>query len=285
MAAITAAMVKNLRERTGLGMMDCKKALVEADGDAELAIENLRKSSGMKAAKKAGRTAADGKISLKVEGTTGIIVEVNCETDFAAKDSNFLEFVSAVTEEAFANKVSDVQQLLDGGFEKTRVELVQKIGENVSIRRIGIIEGDVTPYLHTTGKIGVLVVLENGNEELGRDIAMHIAAADPQPQFVNTADVPEAIIAAEKDIYVAQAAESGKPPEIIEKMVGGRVRKFLSEISLVEQPFVKDPDTKIGALLKKEGASVVNFVRFQVGEGIEVEETDFAAEVASQLGQ
>jgi elongation factor Ts len=163
--------------------------------------------------------------------------------------------------------------------------LVQKIGENVSIRRIGIIEGDVTSYLHTTGKIGVLVVLENGNEELGRDIAMHIAAADPQPQFVNTADVPEAIIAAEKDIYVAQAAESGKPPEIIEKMVGGRVRKFLSEISLVEQPFVKDPDTKIGALLKKEGASVVNFVRFQVGEGIEVEETDFAAEVASQLGQ
>ncbi|MFT4712510.1 MAG: elongation factor Ts [Candidatus Azotimanducaceae bacterium] len=285
MAAITAAMVKDLRERTGLGMMDCKKALVEADGDAELAIENLRKSSGMKAAKKAGRTAADGKISLKVEGTTGIIVEVNCETDFAAKDSNFLEFVAAITEEAFTNKVSDVQQLLDGGFEKTRVELVQKIGENVSIRRIGIIEGDVTPYLHTTGKIGVLVVLENGNEELGRDIAMHIAAADPQPQFVNTADVPEAIIAAEKDIYVAQAAESGKPPEIIEKMVGGRVRKFLSEISLVEQPFVKDPDTKIGALLKKEGASVINFVRFQVGEGIEIEETDFAAEVASQLGQ
>ena len=285
MAAITAAMVKDLRERTGLGMMDCKKALVEADGDAELAIENLRKSSGMKAAKKAGRTAADGKISLKVEGKTGVIVEVNCETDFAAKDSNFLEFVAAITEEAFANKVSDVQQLLDSGFEKTRVELVQKIGENVSIRRIGIIEGDVTPYLHTTGKIGVLVVLENGNEELGRDIAMHIAAADPQPQFVNTADVPEAIIAAEKDIYVAQAAESGKPPEIIEKMVGGRVRKFLSEISLVEQPFVKDPDTKIGALLKKEGASVVNFVRFQVGEGIEIEETDFAAEVASQLGQ
>ena len=285
MAAITAAMVKDLRERTGLGMMDCKKALVEAEGDAELAIENLRKSSGMKAAKKAGRTAADGKISLKVEGGTGVIVEVNCETDFAAKDSNFLEFVSAVTEAAFTSKASDVQQLLDSGFEKTREELVQKIGENVSIRRIEVVEGAVTPYLHTTGKIGVLVLLEGGNEALGKDVAMHIAAADPQPQYVNTADVPEAVIAAEKDIYVAQAAESGKPPEIIEKMVGGRVKKFLSEISLVEQPFVKDPDTRIGGLLKKEGASVVNFVRFQVGEGIEVEEVDFAAEVASQLGQ
>ena len=285
MAAISAAMVKDLRERTGLGMMDCKKALVESDGDAELAIENLRKSSGMKAAKKAGRTAADGKISIKVEGEFAVIIEVNCETDFAAKDSNFLEFVASVTEQAFANKVTDAQQLLDSGFEKTREELVQKIGENVSIRRIELIEGKVTPYLHTTGKIGVLVVLENGNEELGKDIAMHIAAADPQPLFVNTVDVPEAIIAAEKDIYVAQAAESGKPPEIIEKMVGGRVRKFLSEISLVEQPFVKDPDTKIGALLKKEGASVVNFVRFQVGEGIEVEEVDFAVEVANQLGQ
>ncbi len=285
MAAITAAMVKDLRERTGLGMMDCKKALVEAEGDAELAIENLRKSSGMKAAKKAGRTAADGKISLKVEGDIGVVVEVNCETDFAAKDSNFLGFVSAVTDAAFASKSSDVQALLDNGFEKTREELVQKIGENVSIRRIEVVEGAVTPYLHTTGKIGVLVVLDGGNEDLGKDVAMHIAAADPQPQYVNTSDVPEAVIAAEKDIYVAQAAESGKPPEIIEKMVGGRVKKFLSEISLVEQPFVKDPDTRIGGLLKKEGASVVKFVRFQVGEGIEVEEVDFAAEVASQLGQ
>ena len=244
MAAITAAMVKDLRERTGLGMMDCKKALVEAEGDAELAIENLRKSSGMKAAKKAGRTAADGKISIKVEGDTGVLVEVNCETDFAAKDSNFLEFVSAVTDAAFSSKSADVQALLDNGFEKTREELVQKIGENVSIRRIEVVEGAVTPYLHTTGKIGVLVVLEGGNEELGKDVAMHIAAADPQPQYVNTSDVPEAVIAAEKDIYVAQAAESGKPPEIIEKMVGGRVKKFLSEISLVEQPFVKDPDTR-----------------------------------------
>ena len=265
--------------------MDCKKALVEAEGDAELAIENLRKSSGMKAAKKAGRTADDGKISLKVEGDTGVLVEVNCETDFAAKDSNFLEFVSAVTDAAFSSKSADFQTLLDNGFEKTREELVQKIGENVSIRRIEVVEGAVTPYLHTTGKIGVLVVLEGGNKELGKDVAMHIAAADQQPQYVNTADVPEAVIAAEKDIYAAQAAESGKPPEIIEKMVGGRVKKFLSEISLVEQPFVKDPDTRIGGLLKKESASVVKFVRFQVGEGIEVEEVDFAAEVASQLGQ
>jgi elongation factor Ts len=285
MSQVTASLVKELRDRTGLGMMECKRALTEAGAAIDKAIEELRKSSGMKAAKKAGRTAADGKISIKVEGDTGVLVEVNCETDFAAKDSNFLEFVSAVTDAAFSSKSADVQTLLDNGFEKTREELVQKIGENVSIRRIEVVEGAVTPYLHTTGKIGVLVVLEGGNEELGKDVAMHIAAADPQPQYVNTADVPEAVIAAEKDIYVAQAAESGKPPEIIEKMVGGRVKKFLSEISLVEQPFVKDPDTRIGGLLKKEGASVVKFVRFQVGEGIEVEEVDFAAEVASQLGQ
>jgi elongation factor Ts len=283
MAAITASMVKDLRERTGLGMMDCKKALVEAEGDTELAIDNLRKSSGLKAAKKAGRTAADGTIGLKVDGNVGLIVEVNSETDFAAKDDNFKNFVSIVTDKLFETKSADVQAMMDGGMEKTREELVQKIGENISVRRAAVLEGNVTSYLHGTGKIGVLVVINGGDEALCKDVAMHIAAADPQPMYVNTKDVPEELIAKEREIYVAQAAESGKPPEIVEKMVEGRVRKFLSEISLVEQPFVKDPDTRIGALLKKSDATVEAFVRYQVGEGIEVEQVDFAAEVASQL--
>ncbi|MFT4631532.1 MAG: elongation factor Ts [Candidatus Pseudothioglobus sp.] len=284
MAAITAPMVKDLRERTGLGMMDCKKALVEADGDIELAIDNLRKSSGLKAAKKAGRTAADGTISLKIEGNVGLIVEVNSETDFAAKDDNFKNFVTIVTDKLFASKSADVQAMMDGGMEKTRTELVQKIGENISVRRASMLEGNVTSYLHGTGKIGVLVVVNGGDEDLCKDIAMHIAAADPQPLYVNTKDVPEELIAKEREIYVAQAAESGKPPEIVEKMVEGRVRKFLGEVSLVEQPFVKDPDTRISALLKSAGATVDAFVRFQVGEGIEVEQVDFAAEVRNQLG-
>ncbi|MBV1877585.1 MAG: translation elongation factor Ts [Pseudomonadales bacterium] len=281
MAAITASMVKDLRERTGLGMMDCKKALVESDGDAELAIENLRKSSGMKAAKKAGRTAADGLIGQKIDADYAAIVEINCETDFAGRDDNFVNFVSTVTEQIFASKETNVEKLLADGLEKTREALVQKIGENVSIRRAAILEGNVTSYSHN-GKIGVIVALDGGNEELGRDIAMHIAAANPQ--YVNGTDVPQDIVAKEKDIYVAQAAESGKPAEIIEKMVGGRIRKFLAEISLVDQPFVKDSDVKIGTLLKKNNATVTAFVRYEVGEGIEVEEVDFASEVAQQLG-
>ena len=285
MADITAAMVKDLRERTGLGMMDCKKALVEANGDAELAIENLRKSSGMKAAKKAGRTAADGLIGHKVEGGVAAMVEVNCETDFAGRDSNFLGFVETVTNAVFDAKQTDIEALLAAGIESVRETLVQKIGENVSVRRAAVYEssptGAVACYVHTNGKIGVLVKLEGGDEALGRDIAMHIAAANPQ--VVSGADVDEDVIAKERDIYVAQAADSGKPPEIVEKMVEGRIRKFLAEISLVEQAFVKDPDTKVSALLKKAGATVVEFARFEVGEGIEVEEVDFAAEVAQQL--
>ena len=239
MAAITASMVKDLRERTGLGMMDCKKALVEADGDAELAIENLRKSSGMKAAKKAGRTAADGGCWLPRSRTVlGVMVEVNCETDFAAKDDNFQNFVRTVTDQVFAAKSSLISRALnDAGMEKVREELVQKIGENVSIRRAAVLEGNITHYIHGTGKIGVMVILEGGDEELGKDIAMHIAAADPQPLYTHTSEVPADLIAKEREIYVAQAAESGKPAEIVEKMVEGRVRKFLAEISLVEQPF------------------------------------------------
>ncbi len=278
--AVSASMVKELRERTGLGMMDCKKALVEADGDMEAAIESLRKSSGMKAAKKAGRIAADGLIACRVDGSKGVMVEVNCETDFAARDENFVAFVQAVTDKAFDNGVTDVAAL---ELESEREALVQKIGENISIRRIeSFSEGTVTDYVHGNGKIGVLIALEGGNEELGKDVAMHIAAMNPT--VVNPEDAPADVVAKEREIYTAQAQDSGKPPEIIEKMIDGRIRKYLAEISLVEQPFVKDGDTKVGALLKKEGASVKGFVRYEVGEGIEKAEDDFAEEVKKQLG-
>jgi elongation factor Ts len=280
MAAVSASMVKELRERTGLGMMDCKKALTEADGDMEAAIESLRKSSGMKAAKKAGRIASDGLISSKVDGGTGVIVEVNCETDFAARDENFLAFVQTVTDNAYASADGNVAEAL----ESERETLVQKIGENVSIRRATQYKdaGIVVSYVHGNGKIGVLLSMEGGDEELGKDVAMHIAAMNPT--VVSPEDAPADLVAKEREIYTAQAEDSGKPPEIVEKMIDGRIRKYLAEISLTDQPFVKDGDIKVGALLKKGGATVTQFVRYEVGEGIEKEEEDFAAEVQRQLG-
>ena len=281
MTAVSASMVKELRERTGLGMMDCKKALVDSDGDMEVAIENLRKSSGMKAAKKAGRTASDGLLSIKVDGGTGVIVEVNCETDFAARDDNFVAFVKTVTEKVFELGETNVEAL---GLETERENLVQKIGENISIRRAQVFkdEGTVVEYLHTNGRIGVMLSMEGGSKDLGKDVAMHIAAMNPT--VVSSEDAPADLVAKEREIYTAQAQDSGKPPEIVEKMIDGRIRKYLAEISLLEQAFVKDGDTKIGALLKKEGAAVNRFVRYEVGEGIEKEEEDFAAEVQKQLG-
>jgi len=281
MTAISASMVKELRERTGLGMMDCKKALVDSDGDMEVAIENLRKSSGMKAAKKAGRIASDGLLSIKADDGTGVIVEVNCETDFAARDDNFVAFVKTVTERVFESGETDVEAL---GLETERENLVQKIGENISIRRAQVFkdEGTVVAYLHTNRRIGVMLSMEGGSEDLGKDVAMHIAAMNPT--VVSSEDAPADLVAKEREIYTAQAQDSGKPPEIVEKMIDGRIRKYLAEISLLEQAFVKDSDTKIGALLKKEGAAVNRFVRYEVGEGIEKEEEDFAAEVQKQLG-
>ena len=284
---MSAALVKELRERTGLGLLECKKALAEADGDIEAAIEALRKSSGMKAAKKAGRTAADGVVAIQTaaDGGFGAMVEVNSETDFVARDENFLGFVNSVVNKAFEERLDDVAALAGGETEDARQALVQKIGENISVRRVvtyGAADGVVGGYVHGNNRIAVLVSLKGGSEELARDVAMHVAAVNPQ--VVSPGDMPEEQVAKEREIYVAQAQDSGKPPEIIEKMVDGRVRKFLSENSLTEQAFVKDPDMTVGKLVAGAGAEVLGFTRFEVGEGIEVEKVDFAAEVAAQLG-
>lgn len=283
---MSAALVKELRERTGLGLLECKRALKAADGDVNKAIEELRKSSGMKAAKKAGRTAADGIVATRLsdDGSYGVIVEVNSETDFVARDDNFLGFVSKVTEAAFASKQTDVAALMSGELESAREALVQKIGENINVRRVELVTADagvVGAYVHGTKRIAVLVELKAGDQDLAKDVAMHVAAVNPQ--VVSAADMSEEVVAKEKEIYTAQAQESGKPAEIIEKMIGGRVKKFLAENSLVEQSFVKDPDLTVGKLVANAGAEVISFVRFEVGEGIEVEQVDFAAEVAAQL--
>jgi elongation factor Ts len=284
---MSAALVKELRERTGLGLLECKKALAAAGGDVEVAIEELRKSSGMKAAKKAGRTAADGVVSMRIaaDGTSGVIGEVNSETDFVARDENFLSFVSQVMDAAVAAQTDDVTVIAGGDVETSRQALVQKIGENISVRRIAARStesGAVGGYVHGNSRIAVLVELEGGDAELAKDVAMHVAAVNPA--VVSPSDMPAELLQKEREIFTAQAADSGKPPEIVEKMIEGRVRKYLSENSLTEQAFVKDPDTTVGKLVSAAGARVVGFTRFEVGEGIEVEKVDFAAEVAAQLG-
>ncbi len=281
MAAISASMVKELRERTGLGMMECKKALVEADGNLELAIENLRKSSGMKAAKKAGRVAADGVVRVAVNGSEGTLLEVNSETDFVARDDNFSAFADKVIAKASLAASTDVGTLMEGELEDARSALVQKIGENITVRRIEKISASVVGvYVHSNEKIGVMIGLDGGPQELAKDIAMHVAASNPM--VVNPDDVDPGVIEKEKEIFAAQAESSGKPAEIIEKMVGGRIRKFLAEVSLVEQPFVKDPDQTVGQLVEAAGARVTGMIRFEVGEGIEKDEIDFAEEVMAQ---
>ena len=284
---MSAALVKELRERTGLGLLECKKALAAAGGDVEVAIEELRKSSGMKAAKKAGRTAADGVVAIRiaVDGKSGVIGEVNSETDFVARDENFAGFVAQVMDKAVGLHTDDVAAVAGDDIEDARQALVQKIGENISVRRIGVVsatDGVVGGYVHGNNRIAVLVELAGGDEELAKDVAMHVAAVNPA--VVSPADMPEELLRKEREIYAAQAADSGKPPEIVEKMIEGRVRKYLSENSLTEQAFVKDPDTTVGKLVKAAGATIAGFTRFEVGEGIEVEKVDFAAEVAAQLG-
>lgn len=283
---MSALQVKELRERTGLGLLECKKALKAANGDIDVAIEELRKSSGMKAAKKAGRTAADGVVAARVadDGSYGVLVEVNSETDFVARDESFLAFVKSVLDGAFEARSEDVAALMDGEMEASREALVQKIGENIGVRRVAVVTADngvVGAYVHGNNRIAVLVELGAGDQDLARDVAMHVAAVNPQ--VVAPDDMPQELVEKEKEIYTAQALDSGKPPEIVEKMIGGRIKKYLSENSLVEQPFVKDPDTTVGKLVAGAGASVASFARFEVGEGIEVEQVDFAAEVAAQL--
>ncbi|WP_444910171.1 translation elongation factor Ts [Microbulbifer sp. TRSA005] len=282
--AITASMVKELRERTGLPMMECKKALTAADGDIEKAIEDLRKASGLKAAKKAGRTAADGVVAAKVaeDGSYGVLVEVNSETDFVARDENFQAFVAKVVDKAFAERQQDVAALMEGDLETAREALVQKIGENIGVRRIQLVEAPVVgAYVHSNNRIAALVALSAGEVELAKDVAMHVTAVNPQVN--KPEDMPADVLEKEKDIIKAQPDMEGKPAEIVEKMMGGRIKKFLKENSLVEQPFVKNPDVSIGKLVKDAGADVASFVRFEVGEGIEKEEVDFAAEVAAQV--
>jgi elongation factor Ts len=272
--AITAALVKELRDRTGAGMMDCKKALQETDGDMELAIENMRKSGQAKAAKKAGNIAAEGQIIIK----DGALVEVNCQTDFVAKDDNFLAFANKVADVAAAEKLSIED--LQAKFEEERVALVAKIGENINVRRVAYVEGaNLAAYKHGA-KIGVVVAGE-GDAETLKHMAMHVAAS--KPEYVNPEDVPAEVVEKEKAIQIDIAMNEGKPAEIAEKMVTGRMKKFTGEISLTGQAFIMEPKRTVGDVLKEKGVSVSTFVRLEVGEGIEKKEEDFAAEVEAQI--
>jgi elongation factor Ts len=287
--AVTAAMVKELRERTGAGMMECKKALVETNGDLDAAIEVLRKSGLAQADKKASRVAAEGKIAMAMAdgGKQAVMVEVNCETDFVAKDASFIAFADAVASNALNDQPADVDALMattiDGvSVEEARQALVSKIGENIKVRRFvrESTDGTLGAYVHG-GKIGVLISVSGGDEELARDLAMHVAALNPE--YVSADDVPADVIAHEKDILIAQAEGSGKPAEIVEKMVTGRLRKHLSGITLLGQPFVKDGDVTVAKLLEQNSASVNGFDRLAVGEGIEKKEENFAEEVMQQV--
>ena len=284
MAEITAALVKELRERTGEGMMDCKKALTKAGGDIEKAIDDMRASGAIKAAKKAGNVAAEGAIAVKVadDNKSAVILEVNSQTDFLALQDDFKKFVADSVEKAFADKLTDAAPLI-AAQEEARLILVGKVGENVNIRRLVRVEGDVVDaYLHGN-KIGVVVSLKGGNSELARDIAMHVAASNPE--FLLPSEVSEEAIEREKAVFLQLNEEKikGKPENIVENMVKGRISKFLAEASLVEQAFVKNPEIKVGELAKKAGAEIVSFTYFKVGEGIEKPVDNFAEEVAAQV--
>ncbi len=281
---ISAKDVKDLREKTGLGMMECKKALEEAGGDSDLAITNLRKNSALKAEKKSSRTAVEGVIlSDTSDSSNSILIEINCETDFVAKDANFLAFTEEVLATCLNSPDASLEKLLSDSLEEKRQNLVQKIGENIVIRRkFNVSSPFVYSYIHGNKKIGVLVSLELENEELGKDLAMHVAASNPLA--ISPEEISEEIINKEKEIIEAQVSDADKPQEIIEKMTSGRLKKFLSEVSLIDQLFVKDPSLNVGQLLKNNDNSVLSFIRYEVGEGIEVEKKDFAEEVQAQLG-
>lgn len=290
---ITASMVKELRERTGAGMMECKKALSESSGDMDAAIELMRKSGQAKADKKASRVAAEGTIVILIsdDSKKGVILEVNCETDFVAKDENFLKFSHDVAEVILSESPADVDALMNAALadsetvESTRLALVSKIGENIQVRRFEKVtsaNGALGKYMHGS-RIGVMVELENGSDELSKDVAMHVAAS--KPVCVDESGVPAETLQKEKEIFIAQAEGSGKPADIIEKMVQGRLKKFLGEITLLGQPFVKDPDKSVEKLLKEKSASVISFIRYEVGEGVEKKSENFAEEVMAQVSQ
>jgi elongation factor Ts len=291
---ITTSLVKQLRERTGAGMMECKKALTEAGGDLEAAVTLLRKSGQVKAAKKAGRIAAEGVIKIKISDNkkTAIMIEINSETDFVARDKSFLDFADFVATAALKANISNLESLLNLSLNtgktvnEAREELITKIGENISIGRIETLSisdhGMVGSYIHGEGRIGVVVAISAENPELIKDIAMHIAAV--KPMAISEKNLPVDLIEHEKEIYKAQIVDTKKPPEILEKILSGRIQKFIDEITLVNQPFIKNPDTTIGQMLNQAKAEVLNFVRFEVGESVEKKETNFADEVMAQVG-
>ncbi len=288
--SISASMVRELRERTGAGVMECKTALVESGGDINAAIELLRKSGQAKADKKSSRIAADGRIIVATDGSKAVIVEVNSETDFVAKDENFVAFAESVAATALGGHAENVDALMaqsgaDGKMlEAARTELISKVGENISVRRFAHIDASDHLGNYTHGvRIGAMVSLSGGDADLARDIAMHVAAS--KPMCIDEAGVPAETLESERRIFTEQAKDSGKPPEIIEKMVAGRVAKFLKEITLLGQPFVKDPDVSVGKLLESAGATVTEFLRYELGEGIEKKEENFAEEVMAQIKQ
>ncbi len=288
MANVTAALVKELRDITGAGMMDCKKALVATDGNIDAAIEEMRKSGALKAAKKATRTAAEGIIATAHEGNEVVLVEVNSETDFAAKNAEFVEFANKVAQIALAAKTDDVEALKAVKYDDKQTvgealtALVAKIGENLGIRRIFRVSGEnLGIYVHSNKRIGVVAVLEGGDEETAKHVAMHICAS--KPDFVNPEDVSADVVEKERQIQIEIAINSGKPKEIAEKMVEGRMKKFTGEVSLTGQPFVMDPSISVGEMLKQHGATAKSFIRVEVGEGIEKKNDDFAAEVQAQI--
>ncbi|MEK9649921.1 MAG: translation elongation factor Ts [Gammaproteobacteria bacterium] len=280
--SISASQVKELREMTGVGMMECKKALVETNGDLEKAIDLLRSNSALKAEKKASRVAADGMLVLNHGQGSVTVVEINTETDFAAKDEKFQSFCNNIREYLANNKINTIEELNEI-FASQRESLVQSIGENIQIRRMINVTGgnSIGVYLHTDGKLAAIVAIDSNDDELAKDLAMHVAASNPN--CVTADQVDQALLTRERSIYEAQAAESGKDPSIMEKMIQGKLNRFLSEITLVSQPFVKNPDQTVEALLSERNAKVVSMSRVKVGEGIAVEKKDFAAEVAEQL--
>ena len=282
---IKASQVKELRDMTGVAMMDCKKALVECEGDIEKALDLLRSNSALKAEKKSSRVAADGILIVSVNEDYATLVELNSETDFAAKDANFLSFGEKVKEYISKNKIFEASILKESSLEDDRKALVQTIGENIQIRRVVTLEFDSTMnigiYIHSDSKLGSLVVTKEGSDEIAKDIAMHVSAFNPL--CLSQDDIDKDVLEREKAIYQNQAQDSGKPQDIMDKMVDGKIKRFLSEVSLISQNFVKDPDITVQEYLEKGGATIVEFARLKVGEGIEVETKDFAEEVAEQL--